>query len=152
MAYDEDTTEPGAHALTTAPLPRPENPRLLGQILMRITGLSEVQLDAALRMQEEEGGRLGELLVRARAVSEDDVLRALGVQLDLPMRAELKIEECDAELAASVPINFAKQHRMMPIRRLAPGAADHPGGRVEVAVADPLDVHALDDVGRVLAA
>ena len=41
--------------------------RLVGQILMRSTSLSQPQLDAALRMQEEEGGRIGEILVRARA-------------------------------------------------------------------------------------
>src|SRR6185369_2290185 len=57
-----------------------------------------------------------------------------------------------AELASKVPINFAKQHRLMPIRRVGAATSSHAGGRVEVAVADPLDVHALDDVGRALQA
>ena len=157
MAYEDDRTQPGprtsssaeAHAFSTR---APVSERLIGQILLASTDLSDVQLDAALRMQEEEGGRLGEILVRARAITDEQVLRALGTQLDLPVRSELKPEECDAELAALVPINFAKQHRLMPIRRVAEAGGGHAGGRVEVAVADPLDVHALDDVARVLQA
>src|SRR5262249_19359385 len=52
--------------------------------------------------------------------------------------------ECDPELALLVPIGFAKQHRILPVRRL-PRA-------VQVAVADPLNVHAFDDVRRALGA
>src|SRR3989440_5421488 len=120
--------------------------RSLGQILLRQTELSEQQLEDGLRVQGEEGGRIGEILVRRNYVSEEQMLFALASQLDLPMVKEIKIEECDAELALRVPINFAKQHRLMPIRRVSNGRG------VEVAVADPLDVHALDDVRRVLGA
>jgi general secretion pathway protein E len=118
--------------------------RALGQILLRQTQLTPQQLDEALEQQKSEGGRLGEILVRRGALAEDEVLRSLAFQLDLPLLKELKPEECDAELALKVPINFAKQHRLMPIRRV--------GRAVEVAVADPLDVHALDDVRRTLGA
>ena len=50
----------------------------------------------------------------------------------------------DSELAAKVPIGFAKQHRIMPLRRQ--------GDSVLVAMADPLDVGALDDVRGMIAA
>src|SRR4051812_11167803 len=120
------------------------HPRALGQILLRQTSLSEQQLDDALRVQREEGGRIGEILVRRNYVTEEQMLHALASQLDLPMTKEIKPEQCDQELAALVPINFARQHRLMPVRRVGRG--------VEVAVADPLDVHALDDVRRVLGA
>ncbi len=120
------------------------HPRALGQILIRQTQLTEPQLDDALRVQREEGGRIGEILVRRNYLTEEQMLHALASQLDLPMVNEIKPEECDAELALRVPINFAKQHRIMPIR--------HSGRGVEVAVADPLDVHALDDVRRALGA
>jgi general secretion pathway protein E len=119
--------------------------RALGQILIRQTSLTEQQLEDGLRVQSQEGGRIGEILVRRNYVTEEQMLHALASQLDLPMVNEIKPEECDAELATRVPINFAKQHRLMPIRRVA-------GGAIEVAVADPLDVHALDDVRRVLGA
>jgi general secretion pathway protein E len=120
------------------------HPRALGQILLRQTELSEQQLEDALRVQREEGGRIGDILVRRNYVTEEQMLHALASQLDLPMLKEIKPEECDAELAAQVPINFAKQHRLMALRRHGRG--------VEVAVADPLDVHALDDVRRAIGA
>src|SRR5581483_6911976 len=82
------------------------------------------------------------ILVRNNLVSEEDVLDALAWQLDIPFLKELKPEECDPELATKVPISFAKQHRLIPIRRV--------GRAVEIAIADPLDVHALDDVRRAL--
>ena len=155
---DDERTQPnarmaevridGGHALAR----RTSRPELVGQILLRTTDMTEPQLDAALRIQAEEGGRIGELLVRARSVSEDEVCKAVAHQLDLPVREMLKLEDCDAELVAMVPINFAKQHRVMPTRRTGPPRAGFPGGRVELAVADPLDVHVIDDVARTLRA
>jgi general secretion pathway protein E len=118
--------------------------RALGQILLRQQKISQAQLEDALDAQREEGGRIGEILTRRGFATDEEVLQALSQQLDLPLMNELKPEECDAELALKVPINFAKQHRLIPVRRL--------GRAVEVAVADPLDVHALDDVARTLGA
>jgi general secretion pathway protein E len=141
MQFEDDVTAVRA----TGEMPAAGgHPRSLGQILMRQTPLTEQQLDDGLRVQREEGGRIGEILVRRNYVTEEQMLHALASQLDLPMKTEIKPEECEAELALRVPINFAKQHRIMPIRRVGRG--------VEVAVADPLDVHALDDVRRALGA
>jgi general secretion pathway protein E len=142
MAFEEEVT---TAVRATGEMPaQGGHPQALGQILVRQAGLSEPQLEDALRVQREEGGRIGEILVRRNYVTEEQMLHALATQLDLPMATDLKPENCDAELATLVPINFAKQHRMMPVRRVGRG--------VEIAVADPLDVHALDDVRRALGA
>ena len=85
-----------------------------------------------------DGGRLGEVLVKMRVATEEDVLQALGRQLGIAYLAELKPDDVDAELAPKVPIGFAKQHRILPLRAEA--------GTVLVATADPLDVWALDDL------
>ncbi len=114
--------------------------RMIGQILMRERGLDRDKLDAALARQREEGGLIGEVLVRMKACSEEDVLRALAVQMDLPFAAELpKLEEIDTDLVEKLPVGFVKQHRLMPLTR------DGAEG-VIVAISDPLAVHALDDV------
>src|SRR3954465_7654964 len=97
------------------------HPRALGQILMRQQSLAEQQLEDGLRVQREEGGRIGEILVRRNYVTEEQMLHALASQLDLPIATDLKPESCDVELATLVPINFAKQHRMMPVRRVGRG-------------------------------
>ncbi len=95
-------------------------------------------------MQAAEGGRLGEILVRMRAVTEEQVQQALGKQLGIAYRAELKPDEVDLELIAHVPIGFAKQHRLLVVRK--------ENDVVTVAVADPLEVGALDDLRAQLGA
>jgi len=122
------------------------SPRLLGQMLLATGKITEANITDALRMQAEEKGanrsRIGEILVRNHAVTEEDMLLTLAFQVDLPFMKELRPELCDRELAARIPIGFARQHRLIPVRRV--------GRQVEIAVADPLDVHALDDVRRAI--
>jgi len=116
----------------------------IGQILLELAAgaVTVDAIDQALVTQAKEGGRLGEILVKMRLASEDDVLQALGRQLGIAVLSELKVDEIDTELATKVPIGFAKQHRVLPLRVEA--------GAVLVATADPLDVWAMDDLrGRV---
>ncbi|NIR17620.1 MAG: hypothetical protein GWN86_28435, partial [Desulfobacterales bacterium] len=45
----------------------------LGEILSETCGLSEEALSEALKIQEEKGGRIGEILVQQKAISETDL-------------------------------------------------------------------------------
>jgi general secretion pathway protein E len=112
--------------------------RLIGQILIAHGALTAELLEQALAEQQTAGGRVGEILLKMRAVTEEDLLKALGEQLGIGFSAELRNEEIDGDLATKVPIGFAKQHRLLPVKT--------EGGQVVVATADPLDVGALDDV------
>ena len=114
----------------------------LGEILLAAGAVTSEALAQALAQQLSEAGRIGEILQRARAVSEEDVLRALGTQLGIPFSADLDVKQIDADLAILVPIAFAKQHRLLPIKR--------DGTTVTVATADPLDVGGLDDLRGVV--
>ncbi|HUL58894.1 MAG TPA: type II secretion system ATPase GspE [Anaeromyxobacteraceae bacterium] len=120
--------------------------RPLGEILRETVQLPPERLEEALAAQrgEQAGARLGEILVRARAVTEEDVLRALAIQLDLPFTTRIDPETIPQELVQKVPIHFAKQARVLPL-----GFA---GEAVRVAVADPLDTAAQDGLGMLLAA
>jgi general secretion pathway protein E len=123
--------------------------RRIGDILLAQKGgpgsaLTPAVIAQALATQKSEGGRLGEILIKMRAVTEEDVLQALGEQLGIAYSAELKVHDIDTELATGVPIGFAKQHRMLAVRR--------EGDTVMVAAADPLDMGALDDLRMQLAA
>ena len=95
-------------------------------------------LEQALATQEQEGGRIGEVLVKMRACSEEAVLRALGEQLGIGYSPELRFEDVDGDLATRIPIGFSKQHKALPVKR--------DGDAVVVATADPLDLGALDDI------
>ncbi|MBL8957637.1 MAG: type II secretion system ATPase GspE [Myxococcaceae bacterium] len=116
--------------------------RPLGQILVQSFGLMPEKLDEALKVQAEKGGRLGEVLVGMKAVTEEDVTRALAAQLDLPYLAVIGIDDIDAELVKRVPINFAKQARIIPLK--------DSGDSIVVAVADPLDTAVLDHARMLL--
>jgi len=106
--------------------------------------LTPALIEQALEAQRKEGGRLGEILIKMRAVTEEDVLVALGKQLGIAVDADLEIADVDVELASLVPIGFAKQHRVLALQR--------EGDTVVVATSDPLDVGALDDLRSQLAA
>ncbi|QSQ16709.1 type II secretion system ATPase GspE [Myxococcus landrumensis] len=111
--------------------------RPLGEILRALVPtLTEEKLQEALAAQEEKGGRIGEVLVGLKAVSAEDVAKALGHQLDLPYLARIFTEEVDAELVKRIPINFAKQSHILPLAM--------EGDAVVLAVADPLDTSVLD--------
>jgi general secretion pathway protein E len=116
----------------------------IGEILIEREGLTPVLLEQALATQEKEGGRLGEILIKMRASSEEAVLRALGVQLGIGFSPDLRLDEIDGDLAARIPIGFSKQHRMLPVKR--------DGTTILVATADPLDLGGLDDIRAQLAA
>ena len=116
--------------------------RPLGEILRHTSGLSEAKLQEALQIQADKGGRLGEVLVGMKAVGEEDVAKALGLQLDLPYLARIFIEEISPELIKRVPINFAKQAKMLPLFKEGDGVA--------LAVADPLETTMLDHVRMLL--
>ncbi len=110
--------------------------RPLGEILRFTVNLAEDVLAQALAAQAEKGGRIGEVLVGMKAVTEEDVAKALCAQLDLPYLARILPEEVDGELVKKVPINFAKQARILPL-----GVE---GDAVALAVADPLDTSVMD--------
>jgi len=116
--------------------------RPIGEILRAVAGLSEAALEEGLRAQADEGGRLGEVLVAKKAVSADDVAKALALQLDLTYHAQVALDSVDAELVRQVPINFAKQALILPLRL--------EGESVALLVADPLDTTVLDHARMLL--
>ncbi|MDC4222911.1 MAG: hypothetical protein MPW15_01350 [Candidatus Manganitrophus sp.] len=73
---------------------QPKRP-LIGQILIEKHGLTPAQLEEGLRLQKEQGGKIGEILVRLKALTEDAVLEALSQQWQLPYRASIDPKEID---------------------------------------------------------
>ncbi len=117
--------------------------RPLGEILTLLFKLPPEKVEEALLVQKDKGGRLGEVLVGLKAVTEEQVLRALCAQLDLPFLGEVRADQVDLELVRRIPINFAKQAWLLPLARQ--------GELVPVAMNDPLDTAALDHVRTLVA-
>ncbi|MCG3113087.1 MAG: type II secretion system ATPase GspE [Candidatus Manganitrophus sp. SB1] len=120
---------------------QPKRP-LIGQILIEKHGLTPAQLEEGLHLQKEQGGKIGEILVRLKALTEDAVLEALSQQWQLPYRASLDPKEIDLPLSEKVPISFAKRYELLPFKRA--------GRVVQVAASNPLHLSPLDDLRLLL--
>jgi len=115
---------------------------LLGAILEHKFALPEAKLLEALNIQQNKGGRLGEILIRLRAIDEDQLIQALAFQFDLPWLPQLEAGQVDQEWIKKVPIHFARRYRVLPLK------AEE--GSVIVATTDPLETVPLDDLRLLL--
>jgi general secretion pathway protein E len=95
-----------------------------------------------LNIQQNKGGRLGEILIRLRAIDEDQLIQALAFQFDLPWLPQLEAGQVDQEWIKKVPIHFARRYRVLPLK------AEE--GSVIVATTDPLETVPLDDLRLLL--
>jgi general secretion pathway protein E len=118
--------------------------KTLGEILVESSTITPAQLQEALSEQKEGGNKekLGEILVSKEFVSEEDMLKALAFQLDLPYYTRLPINDIDPTLVDSIPINFCRDNRILPVAR--------DDFNVTVAVSDPLNIFPLDDLRLIL--
>ncbi|HEY0987668.1 MAG TPA: type II secretion system ATPase GspE [Kofleriaceae bacterium] len=117
---------------------------LLGEILISQCGVAPDAIDRALAKQREEGGLIGEVLVRLKLIDEDQLAFALSLQSEVLYLRDLpRAEEIPVELIEKLPINFARQRLVLPL-----GPAG--GGRVMLAVADPGAVDVIDAVAVLL--
>lgn len=112
--------------------------RSLGSILLEYTRLTPQQLDEALLYQKDKGMRLGESLVQLHFLHAEDILRALSIQLGIDYTTLINPDEIPNDLIQSVPINFARKNELIPMRREE--------GAVVVAISDPINHMALDDL------
>ncbi len=111
----------------------------LGALLIEEGVVTPEQLEIALAEQRRTDGgkRIGEVLVSLRFLTEARLLQALSRQLDTPI-VDLAHEPPDAAALEIVPSEFAMRHHLVPLRRN--------DGTLVVAMADPLDIHAIDDL------
>lgn len=112
---------------------------LLGDMLVESGLITPEQLELGLSEQKRAGHtkRIGEMLVELRLLTERDLLRILSQQLDCPI-VDLVQEPPDESVLPLVPSEFAMRRHLVPLRRN--------DETLVVAMADPLDVHALDDL------
>ena len=111
--------------------------KLIGEILSETCGLSEEALTEALQAQREKGGRIGEILIDQKAVSEADVLKGLGVQFGLAFWPSLPTDNLKTDFPQQVPIQFLKKYTMVPVVK---------EDAAFIAVNDPLAFQPLDDL------
>jgi type IV pilus assembly protein PilB len=109
----------------------------LGELLLRGDAITEEELVAAIERQKVEGGKLGHLLVSQGSVDEETIARVLAEQKSLEY-VSLTTYPISREAAAQVPERIARRSLIIPI--------DYRDSQIVLAMADPLDVEAIDDV------
>ncbi len=105
---------------------------LLRRKLVREEHVKEAQAE-----QEKSGEPLGKILVRKGFIREEDLCRALAEQFNMPFIRFGKFL-ISREVVEKVPAKLAMHYKMMPVR-----ATD---STLTVAICDPQDVRALDDI------
>ncbi len=110
----------------------------IGQLLLEFTSLTEAQLDEALVIQKESGLLLGEILLKKNYIHQHDIIRVMCHQINIPYINEIKIDEIDPNIINEIPINYAKQHEILPILE-----TDY---SITVTVADPFKFDSINDL------
>ena len=112
----------------------------IADALMEDGLLSEKELEELLQIQKKEGTRLLKLLLEKAIVDEVDMVVAMGRVLNTPP-VNLARAAIAPEVLALVPREMASNHKVLPVSRL--------NNRLYLAMADPLNVLALDDIKRI---
>src|SRR5438093_8725038 len=109
----------------------------LGDLLLKAKLVTTEQVDAALKSQREEGGKLGEALVRIGAVAENDITEMLSQQFGVPS-IDLSHFEIDPSVIKIVPGEVARKYGVLPVNKT--------GATLTIAMGDPTNVFAMDDI------
>lgn len=116
-----------------------ETKKRLGELLVEAGIIQDVQLKKVLEEQKKRGGRVGEILVELKIISEHDLALYLAKHLNIPF-VDLEKHMVDRDAARLIPQEMARRLIAIPI------ASDEAG--LVVAMADPLDIFCLDDIRK----
>ncbi|HEY6677595.1 MAG TPA: ATPase, T2SS/T4P/T4SS family [Actinomycetota bacterium] len=109
----------------------------LGQILIELGFITPEQLETALEEHRKTPKSLGRVLIDLGMIKEADLVRALAEQVGLEF-VDLNEFPIDATATVLLPEALSRRYRAIPI-----GERD---GRLLVAMSDPANVYALDDI------
>ncbi|MFO0693446.1 MAG: ATPase, T2SS/T4P/T4SS family [Polyangiales bacterium] len=117
-------------------------PSYVGDILVRRGAVDPQKLAEAQATAEERGVDVQTVLVATRVVEEARLVRALADEVGMPFVEKIPLDAVPEDLVEAVPINFARQHHVLPISEA--------GGVVRAVIGNPLDPFALDDLRALL--
>jgi type IV pilus assembly protein PilB len=107
------------------------------EILVKSKHLSKDQLEKALEVQKEKGTPLRKVLIQQGFISEETLLSLFSEQLYIPT-IHLNKYKFDIDIISLIPERIAKLYSLVPLSKI--------GNTLTVAIADPLNILALDDL------
>jgi len=109
----------------------------IGELLLKEKRITAVQLQEALGYQKQNGGKLGANLVKMGFVKDEEITALLSKQYGVPSIA-LNQFEIDPAVIKLVPAETARKYQIVPLSRA--------GATLTIAMTDPTNVFAMDDV------
>lgn len=111
----------------------------IGEILVRAGKITNENVNRVLRLQETEEGRFGELLIENELAEENDVLGALAAQVECGFADQIEVDDVEIVLLEPFSLGFCRDNLVLPIRR-------QDEDTVIVGCHDPLAFETLDKV------
>ena len=115
----------------------------LGDLLVKAKVISDSQLKAALAEQQKWGGKLGELLVRMNFLTEDMLVKALSKQMNVPAVNLESVTSVPPHVRAKIPPDVARDLVALPLQLRDEGKT------LLVAMAEPQNLKHLDTLRSV---
>src|SRR5437867_1224700 len=111
--------------------------RRLGDLLVADGLLTAEQLRKALAEQKGSPEKIGSVLIRLNYVNEDQLIGFLSRQYGVPSITLAQLD-IDSDVLKLVPAPIARKYEVVPVRKM--------GNSLALAMADPTNVFALDDI------
>jgi len=111
----------------------------LENVLKEMGILSAEQLNQALELQKKEGGTFAQSIIKLGVLGEDDLVSTMVTQFGFPY-LQLVNYEIESELVKIIPKSIAEKYSLIAIDKI--------GNILTIAMADPLNAAALDDVRK----
>lgn len=109
----------------------------IGEILEEMHLITGDQLVIALKKQKETKKLLGQVLMDEGFVTEKQIIEVLEVQFGIP-QIQLNTYNIDPEVPLLISLKMARRHMMIPVKLEQ--------GVMSVAMSDPLNIVAIDDL------
>jgi type IV pilus assembly protein PilB len=109
----------------------------LGQVLVRLGAISAEDLRDAIARQRQDGRKLGEMLLAEERITRDQLARAMAIRMGVQFFT--LADGVDPAVAGLIDEKSARRYQAVPVRLEA-------DGRLLVAMADPSNVFAIDDL------
>ncbi len=104
-------------------------------------GLSKEIIENARNIHAAKGDGIVDILIQQKAIAETDLLQAMSSQFGVPFVADLSMENLNIDFTKQIPIQYLRKHKMVPL--------ETPDDTL-IAVNDPSDFQALDDLRHIL--
>lgn len=112
----------------------------IGDLLVEAGAISEDQLQQALEKQKESGGRIGNIIMQMGFISRELLITVLTAQTGIDY-CEIKSVKVDDAVLRLVPDSLVNKYKIMPV-----GYDENNPNILKVAMADPMDLVAIDDI------